>query len=161
MFVIWVVAVVVAVGVVMAVVVAVAVTVAVAVVVPWSGLMFNTKSCLSESWGWLWSWWWPLRWWWEWWCHVALMRSIFVSRGYIKFLHALGDKNRISWNQDMMSQKVSQWYWSVMADQWRTYICPEWRTALCVWCYKSFHTVDDLEGKKEDICNKILNRKAG
>ena len=41
-------AVVVAVAVVMAVVVAVAVTVAVAVVVPWSGLMFNSKSCLQN-----------------------------------------------------------------------------------------------------------------
>ena len=41
------------------------------------------------------------------------------------------------------------------------YICPECSTVLSVWCYKSFHTVEDLEGKKEDICNKILNKKAG
>ena len=43
-----VVVVVVVVAVVMAVVVAVAVTVAVAVVVPWPGLMFNSKSCLRN-----------------------------------------------------------------------------------------------------------------
>ena len=30
-----------------------------------------------------------------------------------------------------------------------------------VWCYKTFHAVEYLEGKKEDICNKFLNRKAG
>ena len=48
MFVIWVVAVVVAVAVIMTVVVVVAMIVVVAVVVPWSRLMFNSKSCLQN-----------------------------------------------------------------------------------------------------------------
>ena len=37
--------------------------------------------------------------------------------------------------------------------------CESCSTVLCVWCYKRFHTVEDLEGKREDICNGILNRK--
>ena len=46
--------------------------------------------------------------------------------------------------------------------------CCRWRrkgrigcnTVLCVWRYKTFHTAENLEEKKEEICEEILDRKA-
>ena len=33
--------------------------------------------------------------------------------------------------------------------------CESCSTVLCVWCYKTFHTAENLEAKREDICNKF------
>ena len=38
--------------------------------------------------------------------------------------------------------------------------CVSCNTVLCVWCYKTFHTVENLEEKKDAIGLEILRRKA-
>jgi len=37
--------------------------------------------------------------------------------------------------------------------------CDDCNVTLCVWCYKTFHTVEDLEAQKGAMCVEILARK--